>query len=177
MGHFASECWSKRREDEVNLIDNEEKEPTLMLSVAHKMEYKEQKQHGVVLLNEEKVIPGLFGAKEGDVHTDIWYLDNGASNHMTGEKGKFFKLDESITGMVKFGDGSTVEIMGKGTILFQCKNGDQWALSEVYFIPKLCNNIISLGQMTEEGNEVKMAGDLLRVYDRSDTLLMRVKRS
>jgi hypothetical protein len=43
-----------------------------------------------------------------------------------------------ITGKVRFEDGSTIEIKGKGTIPFQCKSGDQWALTEVFFIPKLC---------------------------------------
>jgi len=54
------------------------------------------------------------GASSGD----LWYLDNGASNHMTGDLEKFETLDDEITGKVKFGDGSMVEIKSKGTILF-----------------------------------------------------------
>ena len=49
-----------------------------------------------------------------------WYLNNGARNHMTGNRKKFQKLDEVISLKVKFGDGSPVEIQGKGTILFDC---------------------------------------------------------
>jgi hypothetical protein len=64
---------------------------------------------------------------------------------MSGDLEKFKTLDETFNGRVKFGDGSTVEIMGKGIILFQCKNGDQWALTEVFYIPKLRSNLISLG--------------------------------
>ena len=56
--------------------------------------------------------------------------------------------------MVKFGDGSMVEIKGKGSISFKCKNGEERILNGVYFIPTLCNNIISLGQLSEEGNRV-----------------------
>ncbi|KAK8655862.1 hypothetical protein V6N13_108427 [Hibiscus sabdariffa] len=62
--------------------------------------------------------------------------------------------------------------MGKGTVMFECKNGDQKALQEVYYIPKLCNNVISLGQMTEDGNKVQMAGDTMKVSDKSGKLLM-----
>lgn len=50
-------------------------------------------------------------------------------------------------------------------------------LPEVYYIPKLRNNIISLGQMTENGNEVEMVGDRLRVYDENGILLISVKRT
>nr|GEV07010.1 putative zinc finger, CCHC-type [Tanacetum cinerariifolium] len=41
-----------------------------------------------------------------------------------------------------------VEIKGKGTLLFQCKNGDQLMVSDMYFIPTLTSNILSLGCKT-----------------------------
>nr|GEU85354.1 hypothetical protein [Tanacetum cinerariifolium] len=44
---------------------------------------------------------------------------------------KFHELDEYVSGRVKFGDGTTVAIMGKGSVLFDCKNGDQRLLNEV----------------------------------------------
>lgn len=96
---------------------------------------------------------------------------------MTGDQLKFHELDEMISGQVRFGDGSTVAIMGKGSILFDCKNGDQRLLNEVYFIPNLKNNIISLGQMTEEGSRVDMNGAWLSLFDRNNTFLLKVKRS
>lgn len=85
--------------------------------------------------------------------SNLWYMDNGAGNHMIGQKSKFNVLDESITGRVKFVDGSTVEIKGRGSIIMKCKDGKGRALYEVYFIPSLCSNFISIGQLTEEGNE------------------------
>ena len=39
-----------------------------------------------------------------------WYLDSGASNHMTGSKASVSKLDDDVIGTVKFGDGSRVAI-------------------------------------------------------------------
>ncbi|KAL9250259.1 Retrovirus-related Pol polyprotein from transposon TNT 1-94-like protein [Drosera capensis] len=84
------------------------------------------------------------------------------------------ELDKNITGRVKFGDGSIVQVMGKGTIVFQGKNGDQYILHEVYYIPKLCTNIISLGQLTENGVEMNMVGEDMKVYD-NGKLLMFVK--
>lgn len=60
---------------------------------------------------------------------------------MTVHKSKFRELDESITGRVKFGDGSRVDIQGRGTIALKCKDGRERMLNEVYFIPNLRNNI------------------------------------
>jgi len=49
-----------------------------------------------------------------------WYLDFGASNHMTGSKAAFSELDGNVTGTVKFRDGSRVAIRGRDTIIFRC---------------------------------------------------------
>lgn len=77
---------------------------------------------------------------------------------------------------MSFGDGSTVKIEGKGSVTYMCKNGEERTLEDVY-IPTLRNNIINLGQLTEEGNRIAIKGDMLWVYDTQDKLLMKVKRS
>lgn len=63
-----------------------------------------------------------------------WYLDSGASNHMTGDKVAFTELDDGVVGSVKFGDGTLVDIRDSGTIIFNCQNGEQRALTDVYYI-------------------------------------------
>lgn len=78
---------------------------------------------------------------------------------------------------MKFGDGSLVEIKGKGSVQMRCKNGSERMLHDVYYIPALCSNIISLGQMAEEGYKISMCGDYLWVRDTKGTLFMKVKRS
>ena len=75
----------------------------------------------------------------------LWYLDNGASDHMTGDQTKFKELDEKFIGNVKLCDKSIVLIQGKGYILFQCKKDDQRLLTKVYYIPSLNSYIISIG--------------------------------
>ena len=117
------------------------------------------------------------GVKVSEGASSLWYLDNGASNHMTGDKEKFVELDQRITGLVKFGDGSPVKIEGKGSIIFRCKNGEERKLYEVLYILTLCSNIISLGQMSEDGNKVVLKGDFLWVFEEKGKLLVKVKRS
>lgn len=154
------------------MVQTENEEPALLLAE------KEVNDKGMLLLNDKEVIPKL--AHDNRVihsETNIWYLDNGASNHMTGFKSKFANLDEAISGQVKFRDESTVKIEGKRSINYKCKNGEERTLHEVYYIPTLCNNIISLGQFSEEGNKVVMSGEFLRVFDKQEKLLIKVKRS
>lgn len=131
-----------------------------------------------LFLNEMNVSPGLIADGENSKGvSNIWYLDNGASNHMTGQRFKFSELDEKVTGEVRFGDGSTVEIKGKGTVAFKCKNEEEKLFREVYYIPNLRNNIISLGQLAEDGNKVVLNEDWLWIYDERGRIIMKVKRS
>ncbi|XP_013616919.1 PREDICTED: uncharacterized protein LOC106323322 [Brassica oleracea var. oleracea] len=95
---------------------------------------------------------------------------------MTGDPSYFTILDETITGKVKFGDDSRIDIKGKGSISFVFKNGVKKTMSNVYFIPALRSNIISLGQATEAGCEVSMKEDILCIYDREGRLLIRRNR-
>jgi hypothetical protein len=50
-----------------------------------------------------------------------WYLDSGATHHMTGCQEFFADLNTGVRGMVRFGDASKVEIKGIGSIIFQAK--------------------------------------------------------
>lgn len=77
----------------------------------------------------------------------------------------FSRIDEGITGKVKFGDDSSIDIKGKGSILFLSKNGDKKVLADVCYIPDLRSNIIILGQATEAGCEISMKKDDLTIYD------------
>lgn len=132
-----------------------------------------KKGNEFLLLNEENVKP-LFSM---DGLADAWWLDSGASNHMTGSRCKFKEMDESIRGHVKLGDGSTALIKGKGSVIVECKSGEQLHLTEVYFVPSLPSNIISLGKLSEDGNRVVLDGTFLWVRGRSGKVQMKVKRS
>ena len=138
-------------------------------------EAEELMMNEVVYLNEENVTPSKF-----KTHTDkdnVWYLDNGASNHMSGNIDYFAKIDERITGKVRFGDDSRIDIKGKGSIVFISKDRKKKILADVYFIPDLKSNIISLGQATESGCDVRMRKDYLTLLDRDGNLLVKAIRS
>jgi hypothetical protein len=94
---------------------------------------------------------------------------------MTGARGAFSELDFDICGTVRFSDGSIVEIEGRGTILFTCKSGEHRALTEVYYIPHLTMNILSLSQMDEAGCRVDINAGLLRIFDQRQQLLVKVR--
>ncbi|XP_042446635.1 uncharacterized protein LOC122031604 [Zingiber officinale] len=97
MGHYASECYNKQRNDEAHLTCATDEEPALIMTVSHEESDTRRERQDTILLSEDRLLPEMYrGVKKED--KDVWYLDNGASNHMTGHHEKFQELDETITG-------------------------------------------------------------------------------
>jgi len=53
-----------------------------------------------------------------EMNENIWFLDSGCSNHMTGNISMFSMLDENVKSQVTLGIDSKLSIMGKGRVLF-----------------------------------------------------------
>ncbi|KAD1527671.1 hypothetical protein E3N88_42680 [Mikania micrantha] len=166
-GHYASVCPDRiQKNQEANFVREDESDPGL---------YMMKQSEDVIALDEKQVMPKKFDSEP--MKENWWYLDNGASNHMTGNKEFFSELNEKVTGRVRFGDDSSVQIAGKGSILFSSKPREQVLLMDVYYIPTLRTNIISLGQVTEIGFKVVMEGDQLAIYDQRRRQMMLVPRT
>ncbi|XP_047306189.1 uncharacterized protein LOC124909563 [Impatiens glandulifera] len=143
--HYASECLNKRPNNEANLTSLHDENPSLIFSkdvtnalpkdedtnLEELVQESSKEELEVVFLNEEKVMVNILANGDEYNHTNVWYLDNEASNHMKGHREKFNELNKKITRNVKFGDGSLVEIKGLGSILFEYKNGDQHIMTKV----------------------------------------------
>jgi hypothetical protein len=134
-------------------------------------------QQQVVHLDETKAQAFLGTSCSDDDRLEGWYLNTGATNHMTGRGNVFSELDRAMQGTVKFRDGSVISICGKGTIIFSGRHGEHKVLTGVYWILRLKNSIISIGQMDEVGAHVLVEGGVLRVWDRRHRLLARVQRT
>ena len=131
VGHYASDCPDRllkliQDAQETKEEDNTHEADELMLNE-------------VLFLNEEKAKLVTFETNLDK--SNVWYLDNGASNQMTGDRSYFTTLDETITGKVKFGDDSRIDIKGKGSINIVFKNGVRKKMSNVYYIPAVGTEI------------------------------------
>ncbi|XP_072151353.1 uncharacterized protein [Setaria viridis] len=131
--------------------------------------------HAQIKIRAEKVFAHLGEEKEREAET--WVLDTGATNHMSGSRAAFSKLDTAVLGTVRFGDDSVVQIEGRGSVAFVCKNDELWSFSGVYFIPQLMTNIVSIGQLDEDGYKVDIDVGVIRIWESSGQLLVKVTRA
>ena len=146
-GHYSSECYARPYVEER----------------ANHTETKEENAESVLICNNEE-------AKE-----NIWYLDTGSSNHMCGNKDLFSELDESFHSSARFGDNTKIEIMGKGKVPIRTKDDRPQYISNVFYVPKLKNNLLSLGQLLEKGYEINMKDRCSKIEDGKKHMIVNVK--
>ncbi|XP_074328352.1 uncharacterized protein LOC141666256 [Apium graveolens] len=82
----------------------------------------EERRHFAAAKEDKDVGTAMFLTYKGDEErkNNVWYLDSGASNHMTGHKELFTEINDTISGEVTFGDSSKIPVKGK----------DYWRWSE-----------------------------------------------
>lgn len=144
-GHYRSECRTKLFEDKGDNSHFTEKDDDItLLMVCNTME---------------------------ETHQSMWYLDTGSSNHMCGDKSMFSELDESFRTSVKFGDDTRLSVMGKGNISIQ---KSRCYLSDVFYVPGLKNNLLSIGQLQGKDYEFIIKNGTCRIQHPKKGLIAEV---
>lgn len=147
FGHFQWECPDKT-EGKANLVEADEEEVLLMAYMDNK-----QAQNG-----------------------EIWYLDSGCSNHMTGNKNLFCDLNENFREKVKLGNDTSMSVMGKGSVKVQM-NKKMQNIGDVFYVPELKSNLISLGQLQDTGCAIVIQKGTCQIHDPKEGLVVAVKMS
>ena len=85
----------------------------------------------------------------------MWYLDSGASYHMTGDKELFSDLEEKYLQMnIEMGDDGRYIATGIGTVTFDRESGKPFMLKDVMHVPGLKNNLVSVAMLEDIGYDV-----------------------
>ncbi|KAL2251279.1 UNVERIFIED_CONTAM: Retrovirus-related Pol polyprotein from transposon TNT 1-94 [Sesamum indicum] len=149
LGHYAWECRNKVEETN-NFVESsnvkEDGDSTLLLACK---------------TNQNK-------------NEDRWYLDSGASSYICGRKKLFVELDESTCGDITFGDYLKVQVKGKGTILNRSKDGSHQLISNVFYVPAMRSNILSLGQLLEKNYDIHLKDKCLTMKDGNVRMIAKV---
>ncbi|XP_073153303.1 uncharacterized protein [Henckelia pumila] len=155
------EAKTMKEDVDAEILEEEEEDGMdtmfgLYASECQNTEKKEEKNHYLESENEESTLLMTCKSEDEQRAGEIWYLDTGASNHMTGNQDLFTTFDKSFGGNISFGDTTKVSIDGRGDVLIKLKNGDQQLISDVDYVPALKSNILSIGQLLEKGYAVEI---------------------
>ncbi|XP_042972698.1 uncharacterized protein LOC122304489 [Carya illinoinensis] len=103
---------------------------------------------------------------------DVWFLDSGWNNHMCANKEWFSDLDEEFQQSVKLENNSNMAVLGKVNIRLQIA-GVTLVITDVFYIPKLKNNLLSVGQLQERGVAILIQHGVCKVYHPKNDLIVK----
>eukprot|EP00253_Pinus_taeda_P005116 PITA_05116 len=151
FGHYANEC--RRKQNDMNSRQN--------VNFAN----EENKNSKNVLLTCNIA---------QDKQEDVWFLDSSCSNHMTGNIAMFANMDEDVKSEVTTGTDTKIPIKGKGKVSIRARNGEQMFVPEVYYVPGLRCNLLSIGQLIDKGYNVFFKDDMCTITDIPPTVTQEV---
>ena len=123
------------------------------------------------LEHEDELLLMAYVEEKKATREEIWFLDSGCSNHMSGNKEWFTDLNEDFKQTVKLGNDSRIAVTGIGSVRL-CVNDIVQVITNVYYIPELKNNLLSIGQLQEKGLTVLIQNDTCKVFHPSRKLIM-----
>ena len=110
---------------------------------------------------------------------NVWYVDSGASNHMTGH-GEWFKDMQNLErpGYVETGDDTAHPFKHTGNVPLTMHDGKVKYLADVLHVPSITKNLVSVGQMVEQNLQVRFnpAGLFIEEYKEDGRLIAQGKK-
>ncbi|KAK2386041.1 putative mitochondrial protein [Trifolium repens] len=144
LGHFANECRLKDQQD-ANLTEDS---------------------------NDANAVLMMATTCDDNAQNEDWYLDSGCSNHMTSHREWLTSFDASQKSSIKLADGRKLPAEGIGNMVIKSKKGGKVIISEVFYVPDMSCNLLSLGQLVEKGFSVSMEDSALKLFDKMKNLVL-----
>ena len=104
---------------------------------------------------------------------DWWYMDIGCSNHLTGNKQWLVDFGYSKRTKIRCDDDEYLNSRGMGNVRVKLNSGKTVLIKDVWYVPSMNNNLMSVGQLLEKGFSVTMKDNLLQLYDCNQKLIIQ----
>ncbi|PNF37230.1 Retrovirus-related Pol polyprotein from transposon TNT 1-94 [Cryptotermes secundus] len=96
-----------------------------------------------------------------------WYVDSGATSHLTSRL-DWFKKEKEMTGVEVFTTGTNkLECLGSGSVRVKFKNDDSISnISSVLYVPEARTNLLSVSKLVDKGHVVVFEESGCRIYSK-----------
>ncbi|KAK2405219.1 hypothetical protein QL285_054482 [Trifolium repens] len=144
FGHFANECRLKDQQGANMATEDGDANAVLMMATTC----------------------------DENAQNEDWYLDSGCSNHMTAHREWLTNFDASKKSSIRLADGRKLAAEGTGNIVIKSKKGGKVIISDVFYVPDMSCNLLSIGQLVEKGFSVTMENSALKLFDKMKNLIL-----
>jgi hypothetical protein len=138
-GHFARDCWNTN--SSVNFVH-----------VDHSYPNTPDPNTTVFSENYVGAVDHSAAAAFTDYYDDQWYVDSGATSHVTGQQATLELVhDNSMGHTVTTADGGNHQVSGIGSTTVNTTSGGI-NLNRVLYVPALRRSLMSVGSLADEGH-------------------------
>lgn len=107
----------------------------------------------------------FFSCLSSSMSSGSWYIDKGASCHMTGVREIFTSLVERDMDLdIDLGDNAKYSEVGLGTIAFWIGSNDLLEAKDVLYVLALMKNLLPVSQMEDKGLTVTFDSGRVLIY-------------
>ena len=172
MGHFKKDCFQykkwkagKDKQDKANKV-TQESQDSFCFMVKKGKESDEQKR----ILEET-----CFSVTSAQDNPNSWFVDSGATSHMSSSREFFTTFDPSIKGFVQLADNSKKsEVQGMGSSIIKCAVDGQVnevKVQNVLYLPTFGSNLLSVKKLTKDGGfELSFKNDICKIIKEGKVL-------
>ena len=90
-------------------------------------------------------------------------LDSSCSNHTRANEDMFSSLDKIFSHIVKVGNNTSMKVTGRGVVKLT-SHRVRYTISNMYWIPELKNNLLSVEELQENGIAVLFKDGACNIY-------------
>ncbi|KAG8499626.1 hypothetical protein CXB51_006086 [Gossypium anomalum] len=148
-GHIKSECYKLQNKIKREAANQKGKQPENS-GEANVVEDYSDGELLVTSVNDSKV-------------SEEWILDSGCTFHMSPNRGWFTTYETVSEGVVLMGNNASCKIAGVGTIKVKMFDGVVRTLSDVWYVPELKRNLISLSTLDSKGYRYTAERGVLKI--------------
>jgi hypothetical protein len=160
FGHMTSDCRMTVPPREPQHKNDQRQEPQKMTWIRKHNQYS----------NEEFTLGLQYKKKKRG-----WYVDNGCSKHMTGDRDMFVTLRNERDGPVSFRNDDSTKIIGKCTVRIGNKNIKK---KNILLVEYMKHNILSVSQMCDQCHKVTFDSQKCKIRkEGSEKLIVTTART
>jgi hypothetical protein len=150
MGHYAGQCPKKKKKQQDGATTTREE------------------QEFIAQFERECT---LIGCSTVETPSNDWYIDSGASSHMSGVREHFTDhKDPEIRLEIVLGDDTVVRAAGCGTISFMRECMQPLVFKDVLFVPELKKNLVSVSSLQDRGLEVSFKRTKVLIHPKGSNI-------
>ena len=97
---------------------------------------------------------------------EAWFLDSGASSHVTGNSHLLRDITDSRIPHIKTAGGQLMPVAGQGTVITSNSSREIKEIHRVLYLPGVKTNLLSVGKLIDIGYKVLFESTKCIIYDR-----------